>query len=111
MSTRVWPGEVTDAKVTSTSRAGTTETFVPTGVKTPLADPSSGGSGTPNGLPGAGADVGVPGVTVKFTAPVVAHTRSRSSDTSEKPPWYVWLAARSPGDTVNVTDAGELAED
>src|SRR4029077_3312553 len=78
--TRVLPGVVTFVNVTSTSRTGNTCTFAPAGVDTPLADPSSGGSGTPNGLIGEGAPT-VPGVTIIVTPSLSGQSRSRDRET------------------------------
>ena len=87
-STVVIPAFVTLENVTRTSRIGRTCTFVPIAVVTPSGDPSSGGSGTPNGFVGP-PPVGVPGVTVSVTGMLSGHIRSRPSAANVIPLLYV----------------------
>src|SRR5437660_10845552 len=98
MRTDVLPATDTFVNRTRKSRATTTDTSVPVGVNTPSGDPSSGGSGSPNGLPGAGVVV-EPGVTVSVTAPPSGHSSARVSDANVKPPVYV-PTGRLPGEMV-----------
>src|SRR5436309_1548097 len=98
MSTDVLPATDTFVNRTRKSRATTTDTSVPVGVNTPSGDPSSGGSGRPNGFPGAGVVVD-PGVTVIVTAPPSGHSSTRPSEANVKPPLYV-PTGRLPGVTV-----------